>query len=416
MNFGKKTSIESYAIEQELADSLYGEDRKDPHHKLLSDICKILEGGMKEIEQEYICLVEQKAIDAFLKFSNEVYDSTRNEATGIIAGYYLHHPEEPNKKIIVATNFLQATGSASSVTCEFSYDDSIRHSSYCDSHRMLPVVWVHSHPGFGVFYSSTDSSTLRNYFSCNHQVGIVVDNIQNKYLGFKIYNEKQCVENIYVFNLEQCISSHKFIYTQLNEASNENSFKKKSPVSFKHLTDTSTNNKNSAIVSFQMLQKLSSQLTAIEKDNTVDTLKQCVDDLSTFIKELKQISIKKVEPTNSNYTVEDMRRELSIQINEVVGNINNIFESLKADFSTFSSLGIEIDGLKDEVKGLRCDISNKTDKQDDVTNRLRKPLIDNWFKRFFMSYKVSFNLRELIWICILIVLTIIILKLKFFNQ
>ena len=100
MNFGKKSVIESYAIENSLEDKIYGEGSSDPHHKLLSDLCHILNDGLKEREQEFICLVEQKAIDAFVKFANEVYSSTHNEATGINVGYYLHHPESTSKKII----------------------------------------------------------------------------------------------------------------------------------------------------------------------------------------------------------------------------------------------------------------------------------------------------------------------------
>ena len=79
MNFGKKSVIESYAIENSLADKIYGEGSSDPHHKLLSDICHILNDGLKEIEQDFICLVEQKAIDAFVKFANEVYSSINIE-------------------------------------------------------------------------------------------------------------------------------------------------------------------------------------------------------------------------------------------------------------------------------------------------------------------------------------------------
>ena len=242
MNFGKKSCIESFPIDNDLANKLYGEDSTDPHHRLLSDICNILKGNTSELNPGFNCLVEQKAIDAFVSYANEVYESTHNEATGLIVGYYLHFPEEPDKKIIVGTNFLQATGSASSVTCEFSYEDSIRHSKYCDDHLMLPVIWIHSHPGFGVFYSSTDSSTLRNYFACNHQVGIVVDNLQGKYMGFKIYDGNQCVENIYSFNIDSCKATRKLVLTKLSEQTSEKvTIKKKTPISFKHLTDTSPN-------------------------------------------------------------------------------------------------------------------------------------------------------------------------------
>ena len=200
MNFGKKTTIESKEISKTLADSIYGEGNKDPHRKLLYDVCSIFEQD-HGFEREFTCLIEQRAMDAFVSFANEVYKKSRNEATGVIVGYYLHDPDFPNKKVIVGTNFLQATGSASSVTCEFSYEDSIRHSAYCDEHHLLPVIWIHSHPGFGVFYSATDSSTLKHYFACNHQVGVVVDNLHNKYMGFKMYDGVQQVEDIYSFSI-----------------------------------------------------------------------------------------------------------------------------------------------------------------------------------------------------------------------
>ena len=420
MNFGKKSSIESYAIEKNLADKLYGEGSLDPHHKLLSDICIVLDEGVKDIDQDFICLVEQKAINAFVSFANEVYTATHNEATGVIVGYYLHHPQYPNKKIVVATNFLQATGNASSVTCEFSYEDSIRHSKYCDTHLMLPVIWIHSHPGFGVFYSSTDSSTLKHYFACSHQVGIVVDNLQDKYMGFKIYEGKQCVEDIYSFNIESCLNSHKLILTKLNESScDRDSTKKKSPVSFKHLADTTQTptTKGNNSISFQMLQRLSSQLSAIESDKTVNTLKKCVDDLSQFVRELKHISTSKSTSHNSsNYSVEDMRMELSIQINEVIRNINTIFESLKTEFSIFNSLGSEIEELKIEVKSLRGDISNSNTIQNVNTKEERKKSIRNWFNRFLMSYNTTFSIRELLWIFVIIILAVIVIKLKFMNQ
>lgn len=419
MNFGKKSSIESYAIEKNLADKLYGEGSSDPHHKLLSDICNILYEGVKDIDQDFICLVEQKAMDAFVSFANEVYAATHNEATGVIVGYYLHHPQYPQKKIVVATNFLQATGNASSVTCEFSYEDSIRHSKYCDTHLMLPVVWVHSHPGFGVFYSSTDSSTLKNYFACSHQVGIVVDNLQNKYLGFKIYEGKQCVVDLYAFNIENCLSSHKLLLTKLNESPcDRDSAKKKSPVSFKQLADTTqtSTTKGNNSISFQMLQRLSTQLSAIESDKTVNTLKKCVDDLSQFVRELKHISTSNSAINNSNYSAEDMRRELSIQINEVIKNINAIFDSLKTEFSIFDSLGREIEDLKGEVKHLRGDINNSRGTREKITNEGQKSAIKKWLNRFFLSYNATFTIRELLWISSIIILAVIVIKLKFFNQ
>lgn len=424
MNFGKKASVESLSLEKSLPNKLYGENSNDTHHQLLTDIYKIFNDSLLSLDKDFTCFIEKKAMDAFVTFANEVYNTTHNEATGIIVGHYLHHPTNPEKKIIVATNFLQATGSASSVTCEFSYEDSIRHSKYCDIHHTLPVIWIHSHPGFGVFYSSTDSSTLRNYFACHHQVGVVVDNVQDKYMGFKIYNGVQCIEDIYMFNIEECLKQKELICSRITKdvKSESEILKKKSPISFKHLTETTpspTTNKGNSFISFQMLQKLSSQLTTIEKDNSVNKLKKCVEELSSFIKELKSSS----ETNNASgvkYTAEDIRTELSYQINDAIKNINSIFESLKTEFSIFNSLGDEIEELRKDITALKNHMTKNADMNDEKSINILSN-IDRDFsrtkfygcKQFFVSFRNRFNIRELLWVLIIIAFVI---KLIFFNH
>ena len=168
-----------------------------------------------------------------------------------------------------------------------------------------------------------------------------------------------------------------------------------------------------------MLQKLSSQLTTIEKDNSVNKLKKCVEELSAFIKELKSTT----ETNNAagvKYMVEDIRAELPYQINDAIKNINSIFESLKTEFSIFNSLGDEIEELRKDITALKNDMT----KNADINNE--KPInilanIDRDFprtrsygyKQFVMSYRNGFNIRELLWILIIIAFVI---KLIFFNH
>ena len=227
MKFGQKSQISSLPVDENLVPSLYDEGEYGGHKTTLNNIVKVFEPNLSKIEGNFTCFVEKLAMAAFERFANEVYGNTKNEATGIIVGYYLHDKDNPEKKIIVATNFLQATGTASSVTCEFSYDDSIRHSHYCDVNKVYPVIWIHSHPGFGVFYSSTDSSTLKNYFSCNHQMGIVVDNLQKKYLGFKIYEGEQFQQDFYVFDLQKSLDEGTLICKSYNDSNEDDNSKKK---------------------------------------------------------------------------------------------------------------------------------------------------------------------------------------------
>lgn len=150
-----------------------------------------------------------------------------------------------------------------------------------------------------------------------------------------------------------------------------------------------------------MLQKLSSQLTAIEKDNSVNKLKKCIEDLSAFIKEMKSIT-----ETNNvagiKYTAEDIREELSCQINDVIKNTSSIFESLKTEFAIFNSLGEEIQELRKDVTALKNDVTKNAEIKDGKSINI----LANIDKDFIASYRNRFNIRELLWIIIIIAFVI----------
>jgi proteasome lid subunit RPN8/RPN11 len=225
MEFGVKKTIEPNEISNELVGKIYqsknlqiGEKNND--FFTLEKLCDIFANRAtlhtETTNKNFTCYIEKKAFDAFVRFANETYQNRHHEATGLIVGYYLHDKDNPNSKFIVGTNFLPAMGNTTGVTCEFSYQDSIEQSNYCNAHKLLPLVWIHSHPGFGAFYSGTDDFTLKSYFYANHQIGVVFDNIKGEGLGYKMYGDKRQEEDIFVFNLDKSNSNHLFV-NQLNK-------------------------------------------------------------------------------------------------------------------------------------------------------------------------------------------------------
>lgn len=429
MKFGQKSQISSLAVDESLVPNLYEEGEYGGHKTTLNNIVKVFEPNLSKVEGNFTCFVEKLAMDAFERFANEVYGNTKNEATGIIVGYYLHDKDNPEKKIVVATNFLQATGTASSVTCEFSYDDSIRHSHYCDANKVYPVIWIHSHPGFGVFYSSTDSSTLKNYFNCNHQMGIVVDNLQKKYLGFKIYEGEQFQQEFYVFDLQKSLDEGTLICKSYNDSNEDDNFKKKRTVSFKDLSKVSPqpNSRHNSSISFQLLQKLSNQLNVLEKENSVERLRTSIEELSVFLKELKNISGMPFK-TSGQYSSDDIKEEITIQIKDVIQKIEKSITALRTEFHSFNSLKDDIQSLKNEVSALKNSLPGSTSNNvmesrldeietmlGEIAQKINYEALAE--RKYVKSIKSPFNLRDVVFCGIILgVLVFYLFKLFFLKQ
>ena len=212
MEFGKKKTINPLELSEDLPKQLYPTEKpKERDYLVLNQLGEVLKNRAETHSEtsnaSFTCYIERMAFDAFVRYANDIYKERGHEATGVIVGYYLHDKNNPQSTFIVGTNFLKATGPTTRVTCEFSYEDSIRHSNYCDEHKVLPLIWIHSHPGFGAFYSGTDDSTLKTYYYAPYQVGVVVDNLQKQILGYKMYGDNKQKENVYIFDLDKSNSN-----------------------------------------------------------------------------------------------------------------------------------------------------------------------------------------------------------------
>ena len=173
------------------ASAVYGDEADASDVKALEEVKRIFTtDGFHAQEQHapFTSYVNKKALDDFVDYADQLYQTNGYEATGVIVGYYCHSKKNPGHMMAVATTFLPAAGRCTRTTCEISEEDSIRILKYCEEHKMLPLVWIHSHPGFGAFYSGTDNHTLLNKYSGPHQMGIVIDNLKNTTKAFKAKN------------------------------------------------------------------------------------------------------------------------------------------------------------------------------------------------------------------------------------
>jgi proteasome lid subunit RPN8/RPN11 len=145
--------------------------------------------------------IEESTWNAFLQKANEEYALRNNEASGIILGSYF---KDDAGEYVVGTHFEAGNGSGtSSVFCEISIQDQVRIIQSAKEKKLLQVIWIHSHPSFGAFYSNVDYRTLKSMYYAPHQAGIVVDNVKGEYLGFKVRNNNAYeFKNIYLFKID----------------------------------------------------------------------------------------------------------------------------------------------------------------------------------------------------------------------
>ena len=146
---------------------------------------------------DFNCYVSKKAFDDFCEFARGVYNDCGHEATGVIAGYYCSDKDGP---FSVGTVFIPAEGNTTRVTCEISIEDGIRMRDYCNEHKLLPVCWIHSHPGFDAFFSGTDRQTLVGQYNGVFQTGIVVDFIKKQYAAYRCVDKEVQESDFIIFN------------------------------------------------------------------------------------------------------------------------------------------------------------------------------------------------------------------------
>lgn len=142
--------------------------------------------------------INQYAWDAFLNHGLTVYKQTNHEAQGIFLGKYF---QDSFGEFVVATEYSEGVGESSHAYVGMSEECLIKISDECRSKKLLMLIWIHTHPNFGVFYSGTDRTCLKTNFYMPFHSGIVVDIIRKETKGFKVAKDDVAeFDNYFIYN------------------------------------------------------------------------------------------------------------------------------------------------------------------------------------------------------------------------
>jgi proteasome lid subunit RPN8/RPN11 len=129
-----------------------------------------------------VCFVRQSAFD---RIQAHLRSDTRIELGGLLVGEAFYDAELEQHWVVVEEALPAYEGEGTAVT--FTYTEATWQAL---SPRLqdLPTTWTllgsyHSHPGMGVFLSSTDIETQRSVFFQDWQVALVIDPI-SRAVGF----------------------------------------------------------------------------------------------------------------------------------------------------------------------------------------------------------------------------------------
>ena len=167
----------------EVASPKYRVDRE------LGQVVRFLESGPDLLTNDFTCFFDSAVIDEFFSRFTESYPGKQiPEGWVMFGGFWLHHPQDEQKKAIFVTTF-------------YPFDVVIGHysgfhpcfSKICSSHwkdkRILPLVWAHTQP----FDRSTFSRELDRYdplrlLNAPYQMGLWIDKttVPATYTGYKI--------------------------------------------------------------------------------------------------------------------------------------------------------------------------------------------------------------------------------------
>jgi proteasome lid subunit RPN8/RPN11 len=114
---------------------------------------------------------------AWNKVKRHLESKTHVELGGVLLGLAAYDVELDTHYTIVIDAAPASGGKSSSIRFEFTSEgwESIRSEMERSGNRLTIVGWYHSHPGFGIFLSSTDMHTQQSFFSQNWQLALVYD-------------------------------------------------------------------------------------------------------------------------------------------------------------------------------------------------------------------------------------------------
>jgi proteasome lid subunit RPN8/RPN11 len=295
------------------------------------DVSEISDGKMIDFKDraklhddsipDFFVYIQDYAWNAFVSHGNNVYKALSHEAQGIFVGHYF---KDRYGEFIVATAYEEGDGNSQSAYVEMSEECLAKISEKCQADETLMLIWVHTHPGFGVFYSSTDYSCLQTNFYKPYQIGIVVDILQHKTKGFKVKSTEVLEFSDYaLFNDEKNLlfspyESHKIeIVKKTDEKINELTAEvERLKTDLQTQTDENTELK-------KVVQQKEKELESALQSNTdiKDNLQNKEQDNELLTKDLQaktnEIEQLKTELQNKTDKVEELNREIQSKSDEI---------------------------------------------------------------------------------------------------
>jgi len=140
----------------------------------------------KELHSDHIpsffVYINNLAWNAFIGHGNNIYKETGNESQGIFIGEYF---KDEIGEFVIVKSYCEGFGDANRAYVEMSEESLSSIANKCKEEDALMLIWIHTHPNMGVFYSSVDNNCLRANFYMPFQIGLVVDIIRKQVAGFK---------------------------------------------------------------------------------------------------------------------------------------------------------------------------------------------------------------------------------------
>lgn len=217
-----------------------------------------------------------------------------------------------------------------------------RYGEYCDKHKQLIVAHIHSHPGFGAFYSMPDSETLRTLFYADHNVGIVVDNLQNQYMGFKMYGNQKQEEPIYWFDLQESVECGHLNSSLLTNVSGNSNFKVHKVVNFSNLIKKDS----------KQTEEVSDEPSLPQEKNKTSTLEMLP----------KENSITEETQTEKSQELSEIQENIAIlcnDIKDIKNSLDNVNTTLDQTIKKKEEALISINDKNNDIGSLILETFNK---------------------------------------------------------
>ena len=327
---------------------------------------------------DFFVYIQDYAWNAFVRHGENVYQEVRHEAQGIFVGHYF---KDQFGEFVVATNYEEGNGNSQSTYVEMSEECLAKISEKCQNDGTLMLIWVHTHPNFGVFYSGTDYNCLKTNFYKPYQIGIVVDILRKQHKGFKTKNNNVVEFSNYALfndeknNLFSPYESHKIEIVRKNNRQIDELIEE-----VKQLKKELQYKISEVEQCEEELQLKEKNIESLESD--LQSKIADINKLQEFLQSKKtEIERFKEELQNKEKNIEYLNSELETKTLD----ISKLQEDFKSKSSETEQLKRELQNKIELVEQLEEDLQNKINEIDQLKKAKEKKASfcfwKNWKKR-----------------------------------